>query len=423
MKILEVLTYYRPWVSGLTIYVERLSKALVAQGHDVTVLTSQYDPALPQYDVLEGVKIVRVPVAARVSKGALMPGFGPMAWKLAGRADVIHLHLPQFDAPGVALRGRALGKPVVLTYHCDLQLPSGLFNRLVDRVVLSMNQLAGQLADAVVTYTRDYAENSPFLAQFLGEKLHIIPPPVELAPCTDTAVAHFRAQHQLDGRPVIGISARLAAEKGVEVLLKALPKVLARFPQARVLHAGPYKEIIGEEAYAARLAPLFEKYRAQYRLLGTLHGEELAAFYQSLDLLCIPSLNSTESFGLVQIEAMRSGAPVAACNLPGVRQPVTMTGMGEVTAVGDPDALAEAIIRILADRARYVRDPELIARSFEPAQTAVAYVQLFEALQQGRPERSAPEPAAYERLRAMRDAAIGRGGEGREGDEGEGATR
>ena len=48
MKILEVLTYYRPWVSGLTIYVERLSRALAAQGHDVTVLTSQYDPDLPR---------------------------------------------------------------------------------------------------------------------------------------------------------------------------------------------------------------------------------------------------------------------------------------------------------------------------------------------------------------------------------------
>ena len=46
MKILEVLTYYRPWVSGLTIYVERLSRALVKQGHDVTVLTSQYDLSL-----------------------------------------------------------------------------------------------------------------------------------------------------------------------------------------------------------------------------------------------------------------------------------------------------------------------------------------------------------------------------------------
>ena len=121
MKILEVLTYYRPWVSGLTIYVERLSQALADQGHEVTVLTSQYEPQLPRYDVLIGVKIVRIPVALRVSKGVIMPGFGPMAWKLAQRADVIHLHLPQFDAPGVAFRGRIMGKPVIITYHCDLQ--------------------------------------------------------------------------------------------------------------------------------------------------------------------------------------------------------------------------------------------------------------------------------------------------------------
>ncbi|MFN2208504.1 MAG: glycosyltransferase family 4 protein, partial [Candidatus Promineifilaceae bacterium] len=178
MKILEVLTYYRPWVSGLTIYVERLSRALVEKGHDVTVLTSQYDPQLPRFDVLDGVKIVRIPVALRVSKGVIMPGFGPMAWKLAPRTDIIHLHLPQFDAPGVALRGRMLRRPVVLTYHCDLQLPSGTFNKLVDHVVLNMNELAGKLSDAVVTYTRDYGENSPFLSQYIDQKLAIIPPPV-----------------------------------------------------------------------------------------------------------------------------------------------------------------------------------------------------------------------------------------------------
>jgi len=165
MKILEVLTYYRPWVSGLTIYVERLSKALVEKGHDVTILTSQYDPALPRFDVLDGVKVIRIPVVLRISKGVIMPGFGPMAWKLARQADVIHLHLPQFDAPGVAMRGRLMRKPVVLTYHCDLQLPKGLFNRFVDRFVLLQNKIAGQLADVVVTYTRDYGTHSPFLSR------------------------------------------------------------------------------------------------------------------------------------------------------------------------------------------------------------------------------------------------------------------
>ena len=405
MKILEVLTYYRPWVSGLTIYVERLSRALVEQGHDVTVLTSQYDPALPRYDVMDGVKVVRIPVALRVSKGVLMPDFGPMAWKLSRRADVLHLHLPQFDAPGLALRGRLLRKPVVLTYHCDLQLPVGFFNKVVDRVVQMQNNVAGRLADVVATYTRDYATHSPYLSQFVDKKLVIVPPPIDLAPASNAAVAAFRDQHNLGDRPVIGISARLAAEKGVEILLQALPRVLQDFPDALVLHAGPYKNIIGEEAYAAHLAPLFEQFGEHYRLLGTLGGEELTAFYRNLDLLCICSLNSTESFGLVQIEAMRNGVPVAACDLPGVRQPVTMTGMGEVTAIGDPAALAEAIIRILDNRPGYVRSPELIADSFDPAQTAAEYARLFEQLQRGERPRPAVEPPAYDRLRAMRDEA------------------
>lgn len=405
MKVLEVLTYYRPWVSGLTIYVERLSRALVEQGHEVTVLTSQYDPALPRYDVMDGVKVVRIPVALRVSKGVLMPDFGPMAWKLSRQTDVIHLHLPQFDAPGLALRGRLLRKPVVLTYHCDLQLPVGFFNKVVDRVVQFQNGVAGRLADAIVTYTRDYAAHSPYLSPYIDKKLVIIPPPITLDATTDELVEDFRRKHKLGNRPIIGISARLAAEKGVEILLKALPQVLQAYPELLVLHAGPYKDIIGEEEYAARLAPLFKQYEHHYKLLGTLHGAELTSFYRNLDLLCICSLNSTESFGLVQIEAMRNDVPVATCNLPGVRQPVTMTGMGEVTEVGDPDALAGAIIRILDDRERYQRASGLIRESFDPGQTAREYIQLFEALRGGRRPNRSIEPVAYERLREMRDKA------------------
>ncbi len=174
------------------------------------------------------------------------------------------------------------------------------------------------------------------------------------------------------GKRVIGIAARLATEKGVEVLLMALPIVQKAFPNAIVLHAGPYQNILGEEKYAARLKPQLKKYKASYHQLGNLDGAALTAFYDSLDCLCIPSLNGTESFGLVQIEAMMHGAPVAACALPGVRQPVTMTGMGEVTPIGDHVALADAIIRILRNRAAYQRSPQLIADSFSPREKALS---------------------------------------------------
>jgi hypothetical protein len=88
-------------------------------------MTTQYDPSLPREEMMDGVKVIRVPVAARVSKGVLAPTFGWVATKLIWQHDVVQMHLPQFDAPGVALRGRLFGKPAVLTYHCDVQLPPG----------------------------------------------------------------------------------------------------------------------------------------------------------------------------------------------------------------------------------------------------------------------------------------------------------
>jgi glycosyltransferase involved in cell wall biosynthesis len=401
MKILEVLTYYRPHISGLTIYVERLSRALARQGHDVTVLTSQYDPSLPRSETVEGVQIVRVPVAFRISKGVIMPTFGFLAWKYVRQADIIHLHLPQFDAPGVAFRGRLLNKPVVLTYHSDLQLPVGLFNRLVDKVIHFQNRMAGILSDAVVTYTRDFGSHSPFLSSYLGKKLYIIPPPVELAAAGPQEVSQFQAKHHLNGQPIIGISARIAAEKGIEILLKAMPAILEKYPDAHVLHANP--PTLGEDAYLEKLKPLFQEFDHNYHLLGGLHGAELTAFYKSLDCLVLCSLNNTETFGMVQVEAMMNGVPAVASDLPGVRQPVTMTGMGEIVPIGRHEELAQAVIRVLDNPQSYRRSPDTIADSFSPDETAAEYIRLFNALSEGKKDPSAQEPAAYERLRQMRD--------------------
>ena len=89
MKILFALTYYRPHVSGLTIYVERLARAMVRQGHDVTVLTSHYDESLPGAEVRDGVKVVRVPVLFRINKGVVMPTFSGYAYKFIKQSDSI----------------------------------------------------------------------------------------------------------------------------------------------------------------------------------------------------------------------------------------------------------------------------------------------------------------------------------------------
>jgi len=382
VKVLIVLTYYRPHTSGLTIYAERLAKGLVDRGHSVTVLTSHtHVPRSHPVDTTEGgVRVVRVPVLVRISKGVIMPTFGLWATRLVLENDVVCLHLPQFDAAGVAARGRLFGRPTTLTYHCDLKLPPGLFNRIVNQVVHVMNRLAGRLADRVVAYTEDFAEHSPYLRAF-GNKIEVIPPPVELPAIGEGAIAAFAKMHGLDqGGPVIGMAARLAAEKGVEVLLNALPRVLEEYPHARVVFAGQYRDVMGEEAYAERLAPLFRQYEDHWTFLGVLRPVQMAAFYPNLDVVVVPSLNSTESFGLVQVEAMLVGTPSIASDLPGVRQPVAQTGMGEVVPIGDSQALAEAIVRVVRSPKAYVRPRGEIEGRWSTKRTAVEYEALFERL-------------------------------------------
>ena len=115
MHILTGLTYYRPHTSGLTIYAERLARAFARRGHQVTILTSQFDRQLPRREDMDGVTVLRIPPLMRVSKGLLMPAMPFEAWKLARRADVINLHMPQLDAAYIAWFGKLMHNPVVLT--------------------------------------------------------------------------------------------------------------------------------------------------------------------------------------------------------------------------------------------------------------------------------------------------------------------
>ena len=382
MRILTVLTYYRPHTSGLTIYAERLAKALVRRGHEVTVLTSQFDKSLPLKEEQDGVRILRVPVLMRVSKGVLMPSLGAIAWREVRKHDALLLHLPQFDAAGLALRGRLLRKATVIIYHSDLTLPPGLFNRIVNSVVHLMNDLAARFTHGISAYTEDFAAHSPYLLRHKS-KVRVIAPAVEIPDASSSEIKAFAKKHNAKQQhPVIAMATRFAAEKGVELLLEALPSVLEKYPQALVLYAGQYQDVLGEESYKARLLPKLEKYQAagQWTFLGNLSIQEMAAFYANIDLLLVPSTNSTETFGFVQIEAMMNGKPVVASDLPGVRQPVRISGMGRVSPVGDVAALAENMLAVLDRPEQYRGDSEVLKEQFSPDSSAAKHEAMFEEI-------------------------------------------
>ncbi len=164
--------------------------------------------------------------------------------------------------------------------------------------------------------------------------------------------------------------------------MDALPAVLNKYPRAQVLFAGQYQNVMGERAYADRLMPRIREYErsGHWTFLGNLNPVEMSSFYPNLDVLVVPSLNSTEAFGLVQIEAMLNGVPAVASALPGVRMPVQMHGTGCVAKIGDPASLAESVIKVLDEPEKYRGDIAAIRKAYDPDSTAAEYETLFESL-------------------------------------------
>jgi glycosyltransferase involved in cell wall biosynthesis len=381
MKIMIVLTYYQPHKSGLTVYAVRQARALAAMGHEVIVLTSQYEHSLPTREFSDNVEVIRLPVAFRLSKGVIMPRMPLKAWQLIGEADVVNLHVPQMDAALIAILSKLRKKPVVLTYHCDLQMPAGWFNQLAGRAANLANRISAYLADVIVHNTRDFAEHSPFLKRYL-DKLTVIQPPIIGAPVSQADIAAFREKYAVNtDRRIIGMVARLATEKGVEYLVQAMPAVLESQPDAQVVFVGEYQHVFGEEAYREKLLPMIEALGDHWTFLGVVSEGEKSAFYQVCDVLVLPSINSTESFGMVQVEALICGTPVIATDLPGVRQPVRTTSMGKIVPMMDAPALATAILKVLETGLRV--DPDNIQRItafYSPKTVAAAYDTLFRQL-------------------------------------------
>jgi glycosyltransferase involved in cell wall biosynthesis len=148
----------------------------------------------------------------------------------------------------------------------------------------------------------------------------------------------------LSGPPIVAFAARLSPEKGADVLLRALPAVLARVPDARLIVAGNGPELGRLRKLAADLgiAP-------RTRFLGHIPHAELDDALASAWVQVIPSLWN-EPFGLVAPEAMMRGTAVVASRAGGPAESVVHGETGLLVPSGDPEAMAGALARILSSR-------------------------------------------------------------------------
>lgn len=322
------LTYYPPYVSGLTNMARDIAEGLAARGRTVTVVTSRYDRSLPREEMLGGVRVVRAPVIARLGRGVISPAFVATAVREMARARVGSLHLPLLEAAPIAAGARC---PLVVTYHCDVTLPPGLVNKAQQVIVDASNRTAMRKAYAVSVTSEDYGRHSRMWPA-IEPSMVVIPPPVRELPSGPPT-------YRETGGPHIGFLGRIVREKGLEYLVRgfrALPD-----PEARLLIGGDYCTVAGGSVVDRVRAAIGDDSRI--RLLGFVPQAALGEFYASLDVFTLPSVNAFEAWGIVQGHAMLAGVPVLASDIPGVRQPVAQTGFGTLVPPADAGAITEAL--------------------------------------------------------------------------------
>ncbi len=334
----DVMHVIRPAAGGMKNHLRALVRGTVARGHRVLVA----GPADLVAD-MDGDGPAVCPVW-------IEPGYRPERWlvavgrlaRLARRHRVAVLHAHGGAGALVAgPAGRLAGVPaVIVTVHGSLCLGSGLRRRaaaLAQRGVL-------RLTDRVITVADGL--RAELLAQGLVRPDQVVTvhngtaPPDGLS--REAARAEIRRELGLGpDRSLVGTVARLAPQKGLEYLVRALARLKAREPRPVlvVVGDGPRRGELASEAGTLGVTAVFLGHRADVAWL-------LGAF----DLFVLPSV--TEGLPLVVLEAMAAGCPVVAARVGGVSEAVRDGATGWLVPPADPDALARAIDEALANPIR-----------------------------------------------------------------------
>ena len=351
----------------MTIYIRLLAEHF-AKNNKVCVVTSRYNDSLLEREIINNVSVFRTKIFCRISKGVISPTFISKSIKLARSADIVNVHLPMFEAGFIAATIES--QKLIVTYHCDINLEGYFLKNVIEKIMFfSMGKLLHK-AKKIVVNNIDYARDSGFLSRFIDKCIEINPP------FFSTIKTQEKYKSGIENYKIVGFLGRFVKEKGIEYLIKAIPYILEKKPNIYFLLGGEYKNIAGG-GNIKEIMRLTEKYKENIKILGRIPYEELGKFYSSLDVLVLPSINSFESFGMVQVEAMLCGTPVVASNLRGVRQIILKTGMGELAEAKNEKDLADKILKVIENKEYYYKPREEILKIYNNSDIFKRYAAIF----------------------------------------------
>lgn len=332
MKVAIVSPYSWACPGGVNNHVEGLASQMERRGHRVTVIAPDSGGESRGSRFESAGRSVPVPANGSIARVAVLPGTGTRVRSILrdGGFDVVHVHEPFVPIVSTAAV-RAARCRVVATFHsaAEGRYPAynlaRLFYRGVERRIdyrIAVSPSAGEL-----------------VSRYFPGHYEIIPNGVDLDRFTSGLE---RPNGFPAGSPVVLFVGRNEPRKGLDVLLGAFARVSGGMPGCRLVLVGSGLDSPGI------LDRVDEDVRDMITTVGFVRNSELPAYYAAADIFCAPSLGG-ESFGVILLEAMASGTPVVASDIPGYSEVVERTGGGVLFETGNEDDLARTMTRLLSD--------------------------------------------------------------------------
>lgn len=344
MRVALVTEFYYPHLGGVTEHVHNLARFLNATGHHAVVITSHMAEPAEEHDPLDTTQ--DQPLVYRVGTSRVIYSAGSFARVTTGlrlrrqlreilrdeRIDIVHVHGGLNPVLGLVAPGAAedLDIPVVATFH------SWFRRSALCRIFRRSLQKRLDRHAAVIAVSRPVVEAH---ARYFTADWEIIPNGVD----TD----FFRPDHSpprppRHSGPELLFLGRLDPRNGLDTVLAAMPRILARFPESRLTIAGD-----------GPLRPLYERMAAssgrRVTFVGRVNGDR-PRYYSRADLYLCPTTKA--SFGITLLEAMACGTPLAVSDITGFRELVSGGEEAVLIPMHEPAAWAESIIELLADDGR-----------------------------------------------------------------------
>lgn len=352
MKILMLSWEYPPRiVGGIARVVHDLSKRLIRDGHDVTVVTYR-EGNLPYYENDKGVEVYRID-NYMISPNNFIDWIMQMNFNMIAKVnellskglkfDVIHAH-DWLVAYAAKTLKNSYDIPLVATIHAT---ESGRNKGIHDDTQRYINDTEWMLTyeSSEVIVNSNYMKNE--LQRLFGlpyEKINVVPNGININSFNGIERDYnFRRQYAADNEKIILFMGRLVYEKGIQHLIDAMPKILSNYNDAKLIVAGKGGMLDELKAKVDFLGLSQKVY-----FTGYLNSKQVPKMYKCADISVFPS--TYEPFGIVALEAMLAGVPTVVSDTGGLNEIIDHGVNGMKSYTGNANSLADSILTLLFDQ-------------------------------------------------------------------------